>query len=384
MSDFPQEIIDAIIDEIPLAPRATLAACSLTATAFVTSSQRRLFWGISISNLGAYERTAVRLAESPHLGAYVRHLALDITELPKDYPQLKAILPLMPGIERLSITGDANAPPWNQLGQNPRLIDLLALPSLKCFALHHLNHVHSSVILRAFSSVEQVSLSHLHILVPEEAQGSEGVAPQRGPWHLRIWGDAYDVVLPFVLHPNRLPYLQRLARLSIAFSPLTDELKDRFMTLITACSGLKHLTLELEAPLELPRLPGLSSLELWLDVDLVKSPAQLATIVSQTAAAAPHLEVLTLALMDRPKQPPRRQHQWVFSVAEWTALDDALMDMRDLREVVFSLRHFIWNEERFAAFVPYIEQKLPRVSDAELLRFTQGLAFGHPMDSFVD
>ncbi|KAJ7488984.1 hypothetical protein FB451DRAFT_1362015 [Mycena latifolia] len=383
MPDFPQELIDAIIEEVSIASRPTLAACSLTATAFVTSSQRRLFWGISISNLGAYERTAVRLAESPHLGAYVRDLALDIKELPKDCPPLKAILPLLPGVERLSIVGNANGPIRNQIGQNHCLIDLLSLPSLRCLALDHLSDVPSSFILHAFSSVEQVSLSSLSI--GDETDQDVGLPPPTDLWHLRVFTDVYDAILPFVLHPARLPHLQHLTRLSIVFSPVSDELKYRFMSLISACSStLNHLSLELEAPLELPRLPNLSSLELWLDVDLAKTPVLLTTIVSQTAAAGPHLEALTLALMDRPKRYPDRQFQWTRSTVKWAALDSALMDMRHLQTATFSLRHFFFTRERYVAFVPSIEFMLPRAFDAELLRFSQGMAIGHPMDSFVD
>ncbi|KAJ7489005.1 hypothetical protein FB451DRAFT_1390192 [Mycena latifolia] len=363
MPDFPQELIDAIIDEVQLASRPTLAACSLTAAAFVTSSQRRLFWGISISNLGAYERTAIRLAESPHLGAYVRDLALDIKELPKDCPPLKAILPLLPGVERLSIVGNANAPLRNPFEQNPCLIDFISLSSLRCLALDHLVDVPSSLIWRAFSSLEQVSLSCLALANQTDQEVVS--PPPTGIRHLRVSQDAFILILPFVLHPTQLPHLQHLTRLSIVFSSVSDELKHLslepatsflFCYLFSPCAKQIRLFAEIhsEAPFDLPRLLALSSLELWLDVDLVKTPLLLATIVSQTAAAGPHLEALTLAFMDRPKRLPDRQFQWTRSAAEWTTLDSALMDMRHLQKAIFSLRHFLWNEERYAAFVPYI------------------------------
>ncbi|KAJ7677660.1 hypothetical protein B0H17DRAFT_1334233 [Mycena rosella] len=380
MPDIPQELIDAIIDQVP---DSSLAACSLTATAFVPSSQRRLFRWMSLSTLSRYERTAALLASSPHLGQYVRSLALHIKTIPKDYAHLKAILSLLPEIERLSIVGDANTAPRNQLGQNPCLVDLMSLPSLTCVALHHLSDVPSSLISRALGSFVQVSVSFLSIT--DEDQSSAELPPPTDLWHLRVSMDVYDVIVPFVLQPKRLPHLQQLARLCFVFSPIPDALQPRFMALLAACSNtLEHLELELEAPLELPPLPMLYSLELWLDVDLAKNPTLLASIVSQTGACAPHLESLTLSLMDRPKRTPQLQHQWAPSAAEWSALDAALMDMPDLWQAIFSLRHFIWDATRYAAFVPYIEQKLPRAFDAELLGFSQQLAFPHPMDCFVD
>ncbi|KAJ7489007.1 hypothetical protein FB451DRAFT_1362029 [Mycena latifolia] len=395
MPDFPQELIDAIIDEVP---DSSLPACSLTAAAFVPSSQRRLFRWMSLSKLGAYERTAALLTMSPHLGKYVRYLALEVRDLPKDYPQLKAILAVLTDIERLTIGGQGGR---DQFAQNPRLIELLSLPSLRCFGLHHLSAVPSSVVSCAFASFEEVALSYLDI-ADDEHQGPEKVSlarlsiNERDPesedglppfdlWHLIITADQYDAIIAFVLHPKQSPYMKYIERLSIVFPPVLEAHQPRFRQLLTACANtLEHLELELETPLlGLPELPALSSLELWLDIDLVKTPDFFTSIIVQTAACAPHLEFLSLSLLDRPKRLPHRQLQFTRSAAEWPALDAALMDMRDLQEVHVSLRHFVWDSERYAAFVPFIELKLPRAYDAALLSFSPQSAFGHPMDRFA-
>ncbi|KAJ7100863.1 hypothetical protein B0H15DRAFT_817525, partial [Mycena belliarum] len=338
-SEYPQELIDAIIEEVPHSARTTLAACALTSSAFVASSQRRLFWGVSIANVGAYKRAAALLASSPHLGAYVRCLELNIAGLPKDCPQLKEILSRLPDVERLVITGRPVAF-HDQLGENPSLLDLIARSSVKALGLRNVSRIHPSVVLRAFSYMEQVSLYDVSIA---NADGNLGdVAPSAKVHHLRITGDEYSLVIPFISQPTLFTYLRHLTSISVLFPPIYDELKPGFNSLLTACSStLKHLKLELEAPYDnLPALPGLSHLELWLDVDLLKTPVQLAAIVSRTAAATPHIHALTLAMMDRPKQAPQRQLAFPFSVAEWPALDDAIMGLRDLREVEFSLRYF--------------------------------------------
>ncbi|KAJ7689289.1 cytochrome P450 [Mycena rosella] len=373
------KLIDAIVEKVS---DSSLVACSLASTAFVPHSQRRLFRSMSLSGVEAYERIALVLTSSPHLGTYVRNLALDIKEVPKRYAQLKTILLLLPEIERLSIAGNINAT-GNQLRQNPCLLDFISLPSLKCFALDGIHDIPTSFVLRAFSSFEQVSLSCLYIANQEDQASIVSRSPTIR--HLRISMEAYHSIIPFLLAPGRFVHLKHLTRLSIIFAPIPDELRETFVALIAACSRtLEHLELELDVPLELPELPALSSMHLWIDVGLAKTPQLLASIVSQTAACVPHLTVLSLSLIDRPKNYPVRQLPFTRSAAEWPDLDSALMDLRDLRQVFFSLRYFVRSAERYASFVPYIEQKLPRAFDAELLRFSQHAAVEHPMDCFTE
>ncbi|KAJ7100860.1 hypothetical protein B0H15DRAFT_817521 [Mycena belliarum] len=372
MSKFPQELIDAIIDKIPYSS-PSLAACALTSTAFVISSQRRLFWDISLSSIGTYQRVAEILASSPHLGAYVRWLALDIKEVPQDFLALKAIVPRMPNVERLTIAGNAWTIP-NQVAENPCLLELISLPSLKALSLDDLAEITPSFILRAFSSVEQLSLSRIGFANAAEDPG-DAVSNARVE-HLKVCVDMDGTILSFISERTRFPHLRNLASISVLYPPICDAVKPGFNSLLTACSStLNHLTLELEASYDnLPVLPVLSHLELWLDVELLRTPVQLAAIVSRTAAATPHIHVLTLAMLDRPQQPPRRQLAFASSVAEWPALDDAIMDIRDLREVVLTLRNFTENPKRYAAFIPYMRLKLPRVSEERSLRFGHGRA----------
>ncbi|KAJ7735388.1 hypothetical protein DFH07DRAFT_843705 [Mycena maculata] len=383
--DLPQEVIDAILEDVP---DSSLGACSLTATAFVTSSQRRLFRWMSLRNLSAYERTARLLASSPHLGPYFRYLALSITDIPKDYPVLKSILALLNELEYLSISGNANGPTWNQIGQNPALIDLLSRPTLRCFALHHLSGVPSSVILRALSSCKEVLLSHLSIT--DESQDAE-VAPPTELWHFGVTSDAYGRhgILPFVLHPTRVGYLRRLRRLSVVLPPIPEELMDSFMALLIACSStLEHLEIELTEALvidNLPTFPALRVLELWIDVEAAKTPTTLNAIVAGTTAAMPHLEALTIALLDRPPRNPQR-HQWTGRRPwAWADLDSTFVDMPDaLRQVTLALLYFDKDPERYAAFVAYMQDNLPRAFDAGLLAFVYHPSFTHAMDRFSE
>ncbi|KAJ6551797.1 hypothetical protein B0H19DRAFT_1378444 [Mycena capillaripes] len=379
----PQELIDAIVKHVP---DSSLAACSLTATAFVAPSQRRLFRWISLSGVPEYERIVRSLASSPHLGKYVRHLALHIQGIPDDYAPLKSILPLFSEIERLSIGGDFRTG-TNEMARNPCLIDLLSLPTLRSFALDRVS-VSYALISRALSTFEEVLLSTLVIPFDEELEA--GVFPSPGVlFHFSVFGDDEGIILRYLLHPSRIGFLHKLERLSVVIPPLSEQLQSSFTNLLVGCSPtLKNLELELEAPPSwLPTLPGLTGLELWLDVELTKTPATLHSVLSETMAKVPHLQFLTIAFLDRPGgflRPTRQQwtsrKPWV-----WADLDSLWVDsdMADLREVHFSLRWFHNEPSRYVEFVPFIQAHLPRTFDAKLIKFSYRTSLQHPMDKFV-
>ncbi|KAJ7116930.1 hypothetical protein C8R44DRAFT_854633 [Mycena epipterygia] len=360
MPDLPQELIDAIIEDVP---DASLPACALTATAFVIPSQRRLFRWLSLAHPTQYSRAAALLTSSRHLTPYVHALALDVKEIPPDCADLKSILAQLTELERLSIAGDLHS--HTPFAQNPCLLDVFRLPSLKCR-----------------SPTSPLPADYAPIPPP--------VPPPQNLWHLRVVGDPYDTVVPFVLEPQRAGYLNKLTRLTLTFAPLSDEFLPKFMALLSSCSGtLKHLDMELAAPLDLPPLPALTSLELSIDIDTVHDPALFASIVSGTTKSMPHLAVLTLAISDRP--PHHHRHHWaapdgVAWPQLWHDLDAALLALPALRHAVFALRYFTPEPERYAAFVPHIAGKLPRALSAGFLRFSTGVSVvrAHPMDGFAD
>ncbi|KAJ7723664.1 hypothetical protein B0H16DRAFT_1786900 [Mycena metata] len=171
------------------------------------------------------------------------------------------------------------------------------------------------------------------------------------------------------------------------FPPVRDSHEHRFEELLVACSeSLDYLELELETPpTYIPTLPALTHLELWLDVELTKTPAELHSIITATVASTPHLEVLTLAFLDRPETPRRPNRQrWTDTRPEaWVDLDSTLMDMQDLCEVGASLRWYRHEPERFTAFTSFIQAHFPRSFEAELIYFSYRPCSQHPMDNFV-
>ncbi|KAJ7035157.1 hypothetical protein C8F04DRAFT_540824 [Mycena alexandri] len=277
----PQELIEAIVEEVP---SESLAACSLTATAFVACSQRRLFQWMSLSDTPAYERAALLLASSPYLGPYFRYLILDLREVPQDYGHLESILAGLSEIEFLAISGDYDGydrSASNQIGDNPSLIDFLSLATLRGLALHCLVDVPASLVARAFSSFEEILLS-LITIANDEDQDPESSSSPAELWHVGVSTDSDESVLVFLLQPKRIQSLHHLRRLSVVLPPIPDSRQYRFEELLIACSeNLDSLELELEtSPTYIPTLPALTRLQLWLDLVLTKTPAELHSIVA--------------------------------------------------------------------------------------------------------
>ncbi|KAJ6513729.1 hypothetical protein C8R47DRAFT_1286581 [Mycena vitilis] len=362
MPEIPQKLVDAILEKVPI---LSLGACAMTATAFVATSQRRMFrWmrlGLSSSQV--------------HPGEVIEH-------------------------RDLSIVGAAAGPfESNQIAQNPCLIEFLSLPSLRCFALQNLKDVPASLVARALAAFEQVLLFRISILEDEAAGENTSLGDL---WYLGVIDGGYDTILPFLLQPTygihaRLgearrynPAYPRGPPTQIQGAPgVLREHAGESNTGISCVLPfvLKCLsdTLPEQPPTYLPALTEMIFLELWIDVELTKTADVFHSIISATLASTPHLELLTLAILDRPANFHRRhRQQWTARApAEWANLDAMLMDREDLCEVEFSLRHFPNEPERYAAFVPFIHAHLPRLFEAELLTFNCRDLKRHPMDEFA-
>ncbi|KAJ7023042.1 hypothetical protein C8F04DRAFT_1271775 [Mycena alexandri] len=366
LPQLPQELIDAIVEEVP---EASLPACSLATTPFVMSSQRRLFRRMTLS-LPAYECTAHLLAASPHLALYVRLLVLDVEGIPPDCEPLRTILAPLTELERLSVLGGKVG---HEFELNPYLGDLLSIPSLKFLELDGLT-VPSSLITRAFFSCEEVLLSNLRI-------SDDGPSSLGNVWHISVSSDMYNNVLSFVLDTKRGGSLPRLRRLSLTL-PVNHFLRPMRAALLVSCSPtLEHLKMHWSVfslvPPMLPFLPLLKVLELWLDVTIIKSLPVLYSVISAVIASTPHLEVLTLSLMDtRPydKLAAANRQQWPESQPSvWAKIDSAFADPHwlDLREVCFCLRAYGEEPKRFSGFIAFMQANLPRTCNAGMTRFSR-------------
>ncbi|KAK7042017.1 hypothetical protein R3P38DRAFT_3348143 [Favolaschia claudopus] len=345
----PQELIDSIIELVCV---NSLCACALTATSFVQPSQRRIFNWMSLFHLSQYEGMAIILAKSPHLGKYVKLLALQIAHLPADSAPLKLILSTMTELERLTISGDtAGSPMTSRLRLNPCLVDTLDIPSLLCFGLADLVDVSPFVVAQALETCEEVILSRIFLARHGSLDDNGNVVevdpldtlvspPEPGfLWHLSVM-DSTEEIFPFLFSPTRMGYFQKLVRLSWTILPVSENNVPAFTAALATCAPtLEHLEIEYSTPFAMPTFPELWHLELWIHADslspLDTGPFSFPAAVLLGLSSTPNLEELTIAVREHP--PGAHTLSWgalPFSpttATEWETLDNRLMEMHKRR-----------------------------------------------------
>ncbi|KAF8177096.1 hypothetical protein K438DRAFT_1846005 [Mycena galopus ATCC 62051] len=167
-----QDLIDTIIDQLRPIPwtdpkdYATLTACSLVSRSFQGRSQRHLFHSLRLKP-EAVARLSDGLRESPHLASYIRALHLVDAGFwnDSDRAPLAVLIPRLTNVTHLAIISTFSDWKWKDIPADFRaaLFDLLALPSLRCFALARCRGIPSSIIRHALLSFQEVSHEHGHL-----------------------------------------------------------------------------------------------------------------------------------------------------------------------------------------------------------------------------
>ncbi|KAJ7432881.1 hypothetical protein B0H11DRAFT_2209166 [Mycena galericulata] len=117
MAFIPQELINYIIWQLD--DKDCLRACSLVSCNFREPSQRSLFPSLDLGrSVRTHEAAASLLAESPHIGSYVRKLSIQLA--PSDAPSngrgvesLRAVLDRLPNVTQCTVRGDAFGCRWD-------------------------------------------------------------------------------------------------------------------------------------------------------------------------------------------------------------------------------------------------------------------------------
>ncbi|KAJ7670919.1 hypothetical protein DFH06DRAFT_143388 [Mycena polygramma] len=296
MADLPQELIDAIVEEVD--DENDLPACSLAARAFVDPSQRRLFRSLSLRwDLGwdSLDRALAFLHQFPHLVPHVRDVSLDIPMDSKNQETLEAILRMLGNIEHLVIEGRGAR--WQQVttALGFAIYDILSMPSLQQLHIFRIDDIPASLVLHAASSLCVLSLYSVDV---RTSQLPLDIGPLRlGSFSLPFWPTCQ-----FLL--RRCPFLLA-ARALRKLAVYVDE-QGHHRTLTAASSShLRHLELECRAfliPLDLPHLPSLHTMSLSFTVSESTPrvwilPALLRPTITALPAVAPNLDTLILTVL---------------------------------------------------------------------------------------
>ncbi|KAJ6457835.1 hypothetical protein C8R47DRAFT_168307 [Mycena vitilis] len=366
MADLPQELINAIVDEVD--DENDLPSCSLAARAFVDPSQRRMFRGLSLRwDLGwdSLDRALAFLRHSPHLAPHFREVTLDVPMDAKNQGTLEAILRMLGNIEHLVIEGRGVI--WQQLSPALALAihNLSIIPSLQRLHVFRIGDIPSSLVLQAASSVRVLSLYSVDV---RSGQRPWDIGPLRlQSLSLPFWPSA-----PLLLRCcQSLLAARTLRRLAVYVDV------QRHYRILTAASSshLRHLELECRAfltPLDLPHLPSLRTLALSFTVTVLNNgprvwilPDLLGPTITSLPAVAPDLDTLILTvLISREKCLPWQDHSPLpfFNEYSRTNYTHHLPQLRQIHCVLgyadpFSLlgAHFA---QAYGGFPWYMESKL--------------------------
>ncbi|KAJ7615489.1 hypothetical protein FB45DRAFT_841928, partial [Roridomyces roridus] len=305
MPPVPQELIDAIVDEID--DRKALSPTCLAARTFVSPCQKRLFRGIHfvgyISSSSEYTRRAAELfASSPHLRSHVRTLAMYELPTAADFPILAQVLNMFRDLRivQLNLTQVS----WGMLSQDlsDALMGLMGCPSLQCLAMRYctvpaalISFVHTSVVDLVLHEARVESLSpHSSLLIKQPSNCGKSTLKR-----LQLGQNVGSETLGSVSR-NITPHLSKLQRLG--FDIRSDADVSVLASVLDATEDLERLTLCHEpnvdsAPLDIRKLPSLRVLELRML--LGGSPkmtlAQVLSIVPR-ADQIPHVEKIHILL----------------------------------------------------------------------------------------
>ncbi|KAJ6448913.1 hypothetical protein C8R45DRAFT_1045616 [Mycena sanguinolenta] len=210
MAILPQELFDAIIDEVH-EDKKTLKSCAVVASSFLGRSQRNLFRNVVVGRVGLLGDVSITFfADSPYLALYIRHLTIHMVS---EFDAIVLALRLAQNIESLFVSGREMR--WGKLGNGVplALFDCLTRQSLRRLRLVRMPDVPAAFMLAVLASVPAVSLFEVRVdsnWQEMEQDSNSSPAPRLrhllladiGPLHLRF----SDPSTESHIHPsNRAP-----------------------------------------------------------------------------------------------------------------------------------------------------------------------------------
>ncbi|KAJ7468102.1 hypothetical protein FB451DRAFT_1258100 [Mycena latifolia] len=389
MASLPQELVDAIIDEVH--DKASLKSCALVATTFLPPSQRSIFRSLSVYRQQSQRRQNLVAASgfltaSPHLASYVRDM---IIELPNGGPEcahLEIVLRSIHNVERLVVSGKSVL--WTRLGPGARtaLLDSVALPSLSRLHLMNIRGVPVALIAVA-TSIPVISFCGISMDTREEPpnlsiQLHNSSSPPR-ILHL-ILVDSGLLVRPICdFLPRTAPYTGHIERLEIRIDPYSGEYDQR---LLVACANtLKYLVIDpgaLLEPINIPHLPLVCGVEMKVFVDHNRHlPTHFPSTLLRLASALPLVETITLAFVVEPLHP---KVAWsdpgplpIFGTSFANRLE--LLHLRRVHYKLLQRNTFGSTDALFRRFVSAMESRMPGLQGTGILTCTLS-----PQPRYVD
>ncbi|KAJ7456035.1 hypothetical protein B0H11DRAFT_2066641 [Mycena galericulata] len=371
MSNLPQELVDVVIDNVDLPE--DLKALALVSRPFVAGTQARIFRHLTLSSdtggdglfmikrPGTLSRLSAILSQSPHLGAYVRDLHINLDLGKSDVHVLLApTLQLLTRVSRTAITYNRGCHwSWSSWTDEMRaaLIDLLCLPTMRSLALVRCTDVPATIIRHAMASYEEVVLEVSGI----DFHPVEFVRPGHGKLLKRL-----VLLLEYRVEDNPdfhdLMVSAELTASSVHLKHLDVLIHDDVDLITKHAVSVEILTINCYyfPELALPANPALRSLTIDAHprMSVIDTLREALRFIARLPSAAPKLEFLAISIFEFHRDAWKSE-----TVPPSSDVDDALMELPNLRNMCFSVGC------EAPEFEEQLRAALPRTVAAGLLSF---------------
>ncbi|KAJ7060952.1 hypothetical protein C8F01DRAFT_1141382 [Mycena amicta] len=316
----PQELLDAIVNEVEDDDVDTLRSCCRASRCFVSSSQRALFASVdlrrdprgNISSHGPATKLSALFVGSPHIALHLQELYIGLVAeaLPVERTALEEVLGLVPNLRRISIRGSGEEL-WGSL--TARLFECFLRSRLTGVYFVHVYGIPLALLRAVMSFQREVFLGLIRLAPSDDVQISRRFQMVDPPYRLHrliLGPDAIHPMEDLIQHfvGEHVYRLEELEILGVDY-PATENL------LAGSCKTLQHLLLRLrptgeEIHLAIPRLPRLRNLCVVVDLeddhDLDGSiTTTLPRVLADITKSSPCLTALRLdfVLMDYKREP---------------------------------------------------------------------------------
>ncbi|KAJ7107997.1 hypothetical protein C8R43DRAFT_1243608 [Mycena crocata] len=325
------ELTDQIIDHLH-ADLSALQNCALVSRLWVPASQYHIFYSINLKNDGTCRTLCDIIADSPHIGRYIRHIYIYFEA---DRPSFTSLIDLrIPEPRRLSIV---NCPHTEELARIAHLINLPSLTDVRFFSGSSISRAQLDYLARTRTTM----LSNLLLYSASDTPAGED--KDKGSWSmveqplevatLNIGGDATLTTGTLVdpHGPIRLRTISTLTFESDDIGCLPRLLKICGQDLLVLEILIASESIASDVHIGHSTIPHLIDL-LLSDITAETLPGVL-QLLSQLAPGAP---LRTLRLV--PKDPSRRGVCSAFeptkvNCALWRKIDNTLGALEDVVQV---------------------------------------------------
>ncbi|KAF7364015.1 hypothetical protein MSAN_01060200 [Mycena sanguinolenta] len=373
----PQELIDAIVDELR-DDSSCLAACSKTAKTFRVPCHRWIFREMVIHTdesgyHNTYRRAAELLKSSPDIEIYVHNITAPWPTEGKDMRAFASFLRGLRSVQRLTISNKASVSlgPISTSGLNSALSNIISLASLNRLDLMNIADIPSSLIYHAVSSVRtlalDISMDHNNLtrLSPLQPQLEHLILSSRCTFYLGH----------FISSLQRDGYFQNLQRLTLSLQGKEDGYHELFNSLPATLRRLEIHSF-FSTVISISKVAGLQFLELGFNIGFARSlPPNLDDIVSKLPKFAPLLETLVFTVRIIPRIP---EISWAEHDA-WPLFDIGFLERRELPRLqnVTCCLQLTMNYSHdsgisYSGFVTVMEKKLRGLLGTDMIHFVRG------------